>query len=125
MLLKHDMDRASIKKMIWKVAKDIMAGHKIYGHKIYVGNGGRITHDITREDLGIQLVRYAEYGIINKECVALFHRDYTVAFERQWPDWDVDDPRDKEIRKLGKVHFYASGDFHRLMEASVLLDLVR
>lgn len=120
MLLKHGMDQALIKKTIWKVARDIMAGHKVY-----TAGRGMITHDICREDLGIQLVRYAEYGIINRECVALFHRDYTVAFERQWPDWDADDPRDKEVRKIGKVHFYASGDFHRLTEASVFLDLAR
>ena len=119
MLLIHVMDQASIKKNIWKIAQEIMKGHKVY----VGGSGGRITHDITRDDLGIQLVRYAEYGIINKECVALFHADYTVAFERQWPNWDAD-PRDKEGRKLGTLSFYASGDFHKVSEASIFMQMI-
>ena len=119
MLLKHGM--VSIKNTIWTVANGIMQGHKVY----VGGRGGRITHDIIRDDLGIQLVRHAEYGIVNKECVAMFHPDYIVAFERTWPDWDVDDPRDKESRNLGKINFYASGDYSRINEAAMLLVLTK
>lgn len=103
-----------IRKTIWNVAHGIMSGHKIYA-----GSGSRITHNIHREDLGIQLIRRGTYGIVNEECVAMFHQEYIVSYERRWPDWETTGDR----RKLGKMHFYASGDYHRITEAATMLVL--
>lgn len=107
------MDQASTKSIIWYVAQGILANHKTYSK-----GQGRITHDIRREDLGIQLVRYAEHGIENTECIALFHEDYIVAVERQWPLWG-----DRAHRKIGKRYYYVSGDYHKIREAAAMLAL--
>ncbi len=122
MPVKHGME--SIKDKIWISARKLIE-QSGYGapNVVLVPDKWRKTHDIVREDLGIQMVRFAEYGLNNRECVAIFHADYIVAFERTWPDWDLDDPRDREKRKLGKLHFYASGDYHKITEVSVFLSM--
>ena len=122
MLLKHDM--SSIKYKIWIASRKLIEQSKYRApNVVLVPDNWHKTHDIMREDLGIQMIRFAEYGITNRECVAIFHSDYIVAFERIWPDWRLDDPRDKERRKLGKLNFYVSGDYHRIEEVATFLSL--
>lgn len=121
MPVKHGM---AIKDKIWIASRKLIEQSDYRApNVVLVPDKWRKTHDIVREDLGIQMVRFAEYGVNNRECVAIFHADYIVAFERIWPDWDLDDPRDREKRKLGKLHFYVSGDYHKITEAAVMLSL--
>lgn len=122
MLVKHDMD--TIKDKIWIAARKLIKQSKYQApNVVLVPDNWRKTHDIVREDLGIQMIRFAEYGINNRECIAIFHSDYIVAFERTWPDWDLDDPRDKERKTMGKLKFYVSGEYHKIGEVAAFLSL--
>lgn len=112
------MDDHIIKKTLMSLSTRLVTTHNSNSHK-NIGDSV-LTHDLHRDDLGLWIMRLVKGGFVNEECIIMSHACWMAAIERKWPIWSEKDP---SKRMFGNVHFYVSGDMHRVKESLLFADL--